>query len=440
MKRFILALFVLSTFILPATASAAPLDKCIDDQMAQAQNEGVWYICCPTGSTTPTIGSTTNVSNLQAGTGAPNGLTFPNLDPQAMAAAIDAYIAEKSPNSILKGQGANIVKSAQRNNINPFVVVAHAEVESGLGKPGDFNVDKGNNSFGRGATQSQPGFEGARRWYRWSSGAASVDVDAPENQAQNGLGNGGDYPSYLRNKFGAQLDANDLGYLASYAPPDENDTAAYMKKFQAIIDDLARKSGGTVTSSPTSSTPGSTSDDGCKSDTDTPSSGAAGPVTGECKELVERIRKLKDEKKLILLNEKPEMEDIEHCGQVEKCPSGGHIGVEKRTVSVLISLAEQSGHPVKVYALNKDHFCDQGEHGKGLGIDIPYNAGTTEGNAIYKFLYDNASTLGVHKLIYSPTPSGYECMYDGKPASCNGVYGSGTLSQHQDHIHVSLFP
>ena len=164
-----------------------------------------------------------------------------------------------------------------------------------------------------------------------------------------------------------------------------------------------------------------------------------GLVDGECPELIDRIKKLKDEGKLKLMNEAPEMEDIEKCGQVTMCPDGGHVGVEKRVLQVLITLAEQAGVPqIPVYALNKDHFCDQGEHGKGRGIDIPLNAGTPDGEKVYKYLYDNASTLGTHKLIYSPPPSGYECMYDGKPGSCGGIYGAETMSAHQDHIHVSL--
>lgn len=159
---------------------------------------------------------------------------------------------------------------------------------------------------------------------------------------------------------------------------------------------------------------------------------------GECAELIERVKKLKNEGKILLMNEAPEMEDIENCGKVTQCPSASHVGVEKKTVQALIAVAEQSGVVAKVYAFNKDHFCDSGEHGKGLAIDFPYNAGTPEGEKLYKFLYDNAATLGTNKLIYSPTPSGYQCMIGGKPTDCVETYGKSTLSGHEDHIHLSL--
>lgn len=176
----------------------------------------------------------------------------------------------------------------------------------------------------------------------------------------------------------------------------------------------------------------------CKTKGDAEPSKDGSLPDGECAELIERVKKLKNEGKILLMNEAPEMEDIERCGQVSACPSGDHVGIEKKTVQVLIAVAEQSGVVAKVYAFNKDHFCDKGEHGKGLAIDFPYNAGTPEGEKLYKFLYDNAASLGTNKLIYSPTPSGYECMGGGAPVSCVDYYGEDTLSGHQDHIHLSL--
>jgi hypothetical protein len=158
---------------------------------------------------------------------------------------------------------------------------------------------------------------------------------------------------------------------------------------------------------------------------------------GECTELIERVKKLESEGKIVLMNKAPEMRDIENCGKVTTCPSSGHIGVEKHTLQVLIAIAEQSGQVAKVYALNSDHHCDKGEHGKGLGIDIPWASSTPQGQAIYKFLYNNAAALGINKLIYNPPPDGLQCMYGGKPTGCNTTYAAD-IGGHGDHIHVSL--
>lgn len=228
-----------------------------------------------------------------------------------------------------------------------------------------------------------------------------------------------------------------------YERPGESEYATRDTNGRAIFDEYGGTPGGGSTSNPSTTQAGGTSSsssDCLDAAEGTAESSPKGSLAdGECSALVERIKQLKAEGKLILMNEAPEMEDIENCGNVVACPSTDHVGIEKRTAQVLISLAEQSGQVVKVYALNKDHFCDAGEHGKGLGIDIPYNAGTVEGNAIYKYLYDNAGSLGVHKLIYHPPPQGYDCMYAGAPAGCREVYADA-LSAHQDHIHVSLYP
>lgn len=176
--------------------------------------------------------SSDDISNINAGTGAPNGTTFPNLDPSAMANAINAYIDKTNPDSKMKGLGEKIVKSAQKNNINPFIIVSIAQKETSLSNPSDYNVSHGNNSFGRTATSSQPHFVGSRTWYKWSSVEASVDVDAPENKNTNV----GDIASYLRNSgfYTNALNSNNLPkVMLTYAPPFENNTSQYISQIRS---------------------------------------------------------------------------------------------------------------------------------------------------------------------------------------------------------------
>lgn len=173
-----------------------------------------------------------DITNINAGTGAPNGTTFPNLDPSAMANAINKYIAKTNPDSKMNGLGEKIVKSAEKNNINPFIIVSIAQKETSLSNPSDYNVSHGNNSFGRTATSSQPHFVGSRTWYKWSSVEASVDVDAPENKNTNV----GDIASYLRNSgfYTKALNTNNLTkVMMTYAPPFENNTNQYISQIRS---------------------------------------------------------------------------------------------------------------------------------------------------------------------------------------------------------------
>lgn len=199
--------------------------------------DSVWYDpSVGTGAT-----SCTSLSGLPAGNGAPDGASFPNLDPAAMANAINTWILKENSNSEMKGLGSTVVAGAQNSNVNPFLIVAIAHEESSLSDPSDFNVSHGNNSFGRTATASQPNFQGSRLWYKWSSVKASVDNTAPENQNASG---GGDIAAYLRDQYGSQLDSNNLtAVFLEYAPPGENNTEQYINNVQSWINDLVQLSG-----------------------------------------------------------------------------------------------------------------------------------------------------------------------------------------------------
>lgn len=198
-------------------------------------------------------GGATNadLSSVSPGNGAPNGLTYPNLDAQKMADAIEKFVEEKAPNSPLKGTGKVAVASAKQANLSPFLAYAHAYVESGLGTTtisgAQVKIWQGHNVFGRTATPSQPNVsEGGRLWYKWSSFEASLDYSASENQAP---GSGGDWYAYDRDVFSAEIDQGISAYINRYAPPSENDSNQYIKNMQGFLDTMAGYAGGDISSS-----------------------------------------------------------------------------------------------------------------------------------------------------------------------------------------------
>lgn len=194
--------------------------------------------CCPTDG-----GGA--ITSLAPGSGSPTGVTFPNLNPESMAAGIDKYIKQTNANSRLKDTGAKIVASSEASNINPFLIVAIAQMESGLASPGDYNVRNANNSYGRTATASQPNHYSAsvsRRWYKWTSVPNSVDHTAPENS-----GDSGDIAEYIRNSgaYDTGLASGDLYDIMSvYAPPSENDTQQYVNNVKSWMKRMASASAG----------------------------------------------------------------------------------------------------------------------------------------------------------------------------------------------------
>lgn len=209
----------------------------------------------------PECSTSTTVS---PGTGSPNGSTFPNLNPTSMANAINTYISKQNPQSEMSGLGSTIVADAQHANVSPFIIVAIAQKESSLSSPTDYNVEHGNNSFGRTAGPGQPSFQGARSWYYWSSVKASVDYTAPENQ---GISGGGDFASYLRDQYGNALNSDNLlSFFEAYNPvSDGGNPPAYAALVQSIVNTLSGTSNTTTSSSSSTTNCGSSSTINCNS-------------------------------------------------------------------------------------------------------------------------------------------------------------------------------
>jgi hypothetical protein len=233
-----LAVFLILVFVL---AQIAPTVSALSPEQKKLYNQNILFYdideCAGGGG------------EITEGAGGPKGAAFPALSPDAMAKGINKYIAKTNPNSKMKNLGKTIVAGAKKSNVSPFLIVAIAQVESGIGDPGfgdGFNVRVANNSFGRSATASQPHVQGGDRlWYKWSSVKASVDPNAHENQNASG---GGDIAAYIRNEYKSQLDAGDFDALfLKYAPEFENDTQGYIKIVKGGIDEMVKltnKSGG----------------------------------------------------------------------------------------------------------------------------------------------------------------------------------------------------
>ncbi len=207
---------------------------------------------------------------LTAGSGEPEGASFPKLDPDAMINGINKYIEQANPNSKMKGLGSTIVAGAKNSNVNPFLIIAIAQKESSLSDPSDYNVRNGSNSFGRTATSSQPHFEGARTWYKWNSVKASVDHTDPSNK---GISGGGDFAAYLRNQYPSQINKDDLvSLMMEYAPPSENDTQQYIADIKAWVKKMIDLSKPGSTDTPNIASPSAADDQTQETDKDTAAS------------------------------------------------------------------------------------------------------------------------------------------------------------------------
>lgn len=236
-KLFAIALiFSLSYIFSPFSAIVAAQSKDNDDGRLPidfSSNGILYYDDC---GGVPSSGGTDSPEGTQ--------LEFPtDLDEDAMAKAIDEYIASVTPDSILLNTGKYIVASSKKANVSPFLTIAHAKMESNIGKPGVSSfVDQANNSFGRSATASQPHVAGNSKItaYKWSSGKASVDHTEPENQKPNTS----DFPAYLHDVYEKEIESGDLDkYLVKYVDESEALTV-YKDSFLKTIKDLTNASQG----------------------------------------------------------------------------------------------------------------------------------------------------------------------------------------------------
>lgn len=203
----------------------------------------------------PVDTSTTSTSNTATGSADGYPIKLPAIkDSAKLASAIDAYIAKNQPSSPMKNMGKYFVQGGMRAGINPLLVVAHAQHESGFGTASSkFNSAGAHNAFGRTAGGDQPGVDTGRKWYKWDSWEASLY--APTFPASGKNGQPDDqfqyiarrYANNLTNGLKTYLEGDPAKSLPGYAPSsDGNNVAAYMTAIQTTTQTIADASGGAI--------------------------------------------------------------------------------------------------------------------------------------------------------------------------------------------------
>lgn len=85
---------------------------------------------------------------------------------------------------------------------------------------------------------------------------------------------------------------------------------------------------------------------------------------------------------------------------------------------------------------SEDRPGDPGYHGKGMALDLSNGSGNTPQMRAYAEYMSNNFGPYLKELIYSDGSFSGQ-IGDGKNVSGTGYYSSGTLSEHQNHVHVA---
>jgi hypothetical protein len=246
LRKYIRPILSLSLILILMFMSTG-ISQAFSESDVQSIHNGTPFYDPASSGQTSGLCSAAGSGTIVAGTGLPDGASFPDLNPASMVTAINSYIKNYNPTSELNGLGSTIVADGYNSNVNPFLIVAIAQKETGLANPASYNVEYANNAFSREATSTQPNYPGAgininTLWYKWTSTAnetgvkASVDYTAPQNIGAEG---GGDVASYLRARYGSQIDANNIvGIFEVYAPPGDNNTAQYIAEINSWVSEL----------------------------------------------------------------------------------------------------------------------------------------------------------------------------------------------------------
>lgn len=133
-------------------------------------------------------------------------------------------------------------------------------------------------------------------------------------------------------------------------------------------------------------------------------------------------------------------------GQMLYSKCGGYVHLDKRTLQTLVWLIDVKGFRIGTYAWCSDHFCD-GYHGHagGLAFDISSINGVSV--ASYSSLARIYTYAVARALHYSANHRPRQLICDGYgyqhygPISALCIpyasyYGSSTLIEHRNHIHV----
>lgn len=245
---------IIAVFLLVHQPLAMAITECELDEIRAGT---VYYNGCLADCEQPSDSAAPAGSSSSAPTGAANGypLRLPAIsDTTKLANAIDTFIASKTPSSPMKGMGKYFVQGGMRAGINPLLVVGHSFNESGFGTADTkYNQQGAHNSFGRTASDTQPGIDTGRRWYKWNSWEESLY--AAEFPASGKTEQPDDQFQYINRRFGVSLDSGLETYLAgdtarglpAYAPAnDGNNIPSYIKAITDSSNEIAQMSGGAI--------------------------------------------------------------------------------------------------------------------------------------------------------------------------------------------------
>lgn len=196
-------------------------------------------------------------------------------------------------------------------------------------------------------------------------------------------------------------------------------------------------SGQSANPSPSGSTPSTpTTPEGTGTGTCAPDTSALSSITGDHATLVKRLL----DNPLVSYDNQTIPKDLREGGQ---CKGGQlpKVQMSDNLIKLLIGLVEDTKTGIRISALVSGHDCQTSSgsisnHSSGFAADIGNEA---DAAVLYPYLYKNKDKFQINELIYSKDGRVNEQF--GAHNLDEGVdhdYGSGTTSEHSNHIHVSV--
>ncbi len=155
--------------------------------------------------------------------------------------------------------------------------------------------------------------------------------------------------------------------------------------------------------------------------------GSASSCTLPRDKMVEQILGHQGDGSLRFQNPGPQISDIQNSAKTTD-----------KLICMFWSVLEQGHFKLSIGAINSDHHPGT-LHGQGRAIDFG-SAGTSDMPGLFKWLYDNRSTLQIDELIHQPVPPGSELLDHGKDCPGTQCYDQGTLNAHYNHVHAGVLP
>jgi hypothetical protein len=200
---------------------------------------------------------------------------------------------------------------------------------------------------------------------------------------------------------------------------------------------FSQYSGQSANPSPSGSTPSTpTTPEGTGTGTCAPDTSALSSITGDHATLVKRLL----DNPLVSYDNQTIPKDLREGGQ---CKGGQlpKVQMSDNLIKLLIGLVEDTKTGIRISALVSGHDCQTSSgsisnHSSGFAADIGNEA---DAAVLYPYLYKNKDKFQINELIYSKDGRVNEQFgAHNLDEGVNHDYGSGTTSEHSNHIHVSV--